>query len=337
MKKALFAVAVLGLMATTWVTAAMGQDAPVPRKRRVAIFDFDYATVHGGVAAIFGQDVDIGKGISDLLVKYLVKDGSYSVIERKAMDKILTEQNFSNSDRANPNSAAKIGKLLGVDAIIVGSITQFGRDDKSTAVGGGAASSALGRFGIGGVKTSKSTAVCTITARMINTSTAEILASVQGHGEETRNGTGILGAGGGGGSAGGGALDMKSSNFATTILGAAVDKATTDVAHGLDQKAASLPTAPTVTIPVEGLVADVSPDGTLIINVGSKGGVKVGDTLAINRKVREVRDPSSGKVIRSVVDAVGTLKVTEVDESSAVGKFAGAGPAKVGDTVSNVK
>ena len=90
-------------MATTWVTAAMGQDAPTPRKKRVAIFDFDYATVHGGVAAIFGQDVDIGKGISDLLVKYLVKDGSYSVIERKAMDKILTEQNFSNSDRANPN------------------------------------------------------------------------------------------------------------------------------------------------------------------------------------------------------------------------------------------
>src|SRR5579863_9913734 len=58
------------------------------RKKRVAIFDFDYATVHAGVSGIFGQDVDIGKGISDLLVTYLVKDGSYSVIERKALDKI---------------------------------------------------------------------------------------------------------------------------------------------------------------------------------------------------------------------------------------------------------
>ena len=74
--------------------------------------DFDYATVHGGVASIFGQDVDIGKGISDLMVTNLVKDGSYSVIERKALDKIMTEQNFSNSDRANPTSAAKLGKLL---------------------------------------------------------------------------------------------------------------------------------------------------------------------------------------------------------------------------------
>ena len=254
--------------------------APAQQKKRVAVMNFDYATVQSGVAALFGTNQDIGKGIADILVDKLVNDGAYSVIERKQLDKILAEQNFSNSDRADPASAAKIARILGVDAIIVGSITQFGRDDKSTAVGGGAASSALGRFGIGGVKTSKSTAVCTITARMINTSTAEILASVQGHGEETRNGTGILGAGGGGGGAGGGALDMKSSNFGATILGAAVDKATTDVAHGLDQKAASLPTAPTVVIPVEGLVADVSPDGTLIINVGSKGGVKVGDTLA---------------------------------------------------------
>ena len=69
-------------------------------------------------------------------MKFLVQDGTYSVIERKAMDKILAEQNFSNSDRANPNSAAKLGKLLGVDAIIVGSITQFGSDKKTTNVGG---------------------------------------------------------------------------------------------------------------------------------------------------------------------------------------------------------
>jgi hypothetical protein len=51
--------------------------------------------------------------------------------------------------------------------------------------------------------------------------------------------------------------------------------------------------------------------------------------------VREVKDPSTGRVIRSVVDAVGALTITEVDEASAVGKFRGAGPAKVGDTVSN--
>jgi curli biogenesis system outer membrane secretion channel CsgG len=317
----------------TCLTLVAGASAQ--QKKRVAVMDFDYATVRTSVAALFGTDQDIGKGITDIMVDKLVNDGVYSVIERKQLDKILKEQNFSNSDRADPSSAAKIARILGVDAIIVGSITQFGRDDKSTALGGGAASSALGRFGIGGVKTSKSTAVCTVTARMIDTSTAEILASVQGHGEESRSGTGILGAGGSYGGSGGGGLDMKSSNFANTILGAAVNKATTDVAHGLDQKAASLPTAPVQAIKIDGLVADASPDGTIIVNVGSKDGVKVGDTLSVNRKVRDVKDPTSGRVIRSVVDAVGTLKITEVDESSAVGKFTGSGPAKVGDMVSN--
>jgi len=53
--------------------------------------------------------------------------------------------------------------------------------------------------------------------------------------------------------------------------------------------------------------------------------------------VREVRDPSTGKVIRSVVDKVGTVTITEVDEGSSVGKFTGPAPAKVGDAVSNVK
>src|SRR3989442_8379684 len=141
-------------------TAAAQAPAATPaqgRKKRVAVFDFDYATVHSGVSAIFGQDVDVGKGISDLLVTYLVKDGSYSVIERKALDKIMAEQNFSNSDRANPTSAAKIGKLLGVDAIIVGSITQFGNETKNTNLGG--AGGALGGFGVGGFGHKKSKAI----------------------------------------------------------------------------------------------------------------------------------------------------------------------------------
>ena len=42
----------------------------------------------------------------------LHNDGVYSVIERKALDKIIAEQNFSDSDRANPDTAAKIGQLL---------------------------------------------------------------------------------------------------------------------------------------------------------------------------------------------------------------------------------
>jgi curli biogenesis system outer membrane secretion channel CsgG len=300
------------------------------QKKRVAVMNFDYAAVTTSVTQLFGTNQDVGKGIADLLVDKLVSDGVYSVIERKQLDKIIAEQNFSNSDRADPASAAKIARILGVDAIIIGSITQFGRDDKKTNVGAGVG--ALGRFGIGGVSKSHSTAVVQVTGRMIDTSTAEILASSSGKGESSRSGTGILGSGGNWSGDGGGGLDMRSSNFGATILGEATNQAVNEMAKELEAKVSALPT---VKIEVSGLVADAAPDGTIIINVGAKAGVKVGDTLAIKRKVREVKDPATGKVLRAIEDEVGTIKVTEVEDGSATGKFQGAGKPQVGDTVSS--
>ena len=51
-------------------------------KKRVAVLDFDYGTVQSYVSSIYGTNQDVGKGITDLLVEKLVKDGKYSVIER---------------------------------------------------------------------------------------------------------------------------------------------------------------------------------------------------------------------------------------------------------------
>lgn len=319
---------VLGVLLLTFLAAAEAQ------KKRVAVMNFDYAAVSTSVTQIFGSNQDVGKGIADMLVDKLVDDGVYSVIERKQLDKIIAEQNFSNSDRADPGSAAKIARILGVDAIIIGSITQFGRDDKKTSVGGGALGGVTGRFGIGGASKSNSTAVVQITGRMIDTSTAEILASSNAKGESSRSGANLLGAGGSSSGLGGAGLDMKSSNFGATILGEATGKAVKEMAIQLESKASTLPT---VAIQISGLVADAAPDGTIIINVGSKGGVKVGDTLAIKRKVREVKDPATGKVLRSIEDPVGSLVITQVDEASATGKFTGSGAPQVGDTVSNAK
>ncbi len=316
----------------TLVLLAAGASAQQPKKR-VAVMNFDYGTVTSYVQQIFGTNQDIGKGIADLLVDKLVNDGQYSVIERKELDKVLAEQNFSNSDRADPNSAAAIAKVLGVQAIIIGSITQFGRDDKSVGVGGGALGNVTGRFGLGGVKKSEANAVVQITARMIDTSTAEILASCTAKGESTRKGASLIGAGGStvGPEAGGG-IDMKSSNFGATIIGEATTKAVNDLGAQLDAKATSMPT---VAVVINGMVADAEPDGTVIINVGSRNGVNVGDTLSITRKVREVKDPATGKVLRSIESPVGTVKITQVDADSATGQFSGSGQPQVKDTVTN--
>jgi curli biogenesis system outer membrane secretion channel CsgG len=299
------------------------------QKKRVAVLNFEYGTVKSSAQAIFGTDQDVGKGISDMLVQKLVEDGKYSVIERNALDKVLGEQNFSNSDRADASTAAKIGRILGVDAIIIGSITQFGRDDQHTNVGAGGFGGYGSKLGIGGVGTHKAKAVVGITARLVNTTTGEILAAVTGTGESSRSGTSLIGAGAGGGSGGGAGLDMGSSNFGQTILGEAVKAAVGDAATQLDSKAANLPT---VKVSVSGLVADVS-GNTLIINVGSKTGLKVGDTLDISRQVRTVKDPATGKVLKSINDKIGSGTVTQIDQDSATVTYEGSGPAKVGDVV----
>jgi curli biogenesis system outer membrane secretion channel CsgG len=307
--------------------AALAPVAHAQQKKRVAVFDFDYATVKDSVSSVFGKNVDVGKGIADLIVENLVKSGVYSVIERKALDKVLTEQNFSNSDRADANTAAKLGKILGVDAIIIGSITQFGRDDNATNVSGRSLGG-LGRIGLGGVSRRESKAVVGLSARMVSPETAEILGVAAGKGESKRSGTSLVGSG----SNSGASVDMSSKNFAETILGEAVYQAVQEASQELDRNDGKIQ-AKKATI--DGLVADVA-DKTLILNVGKKAGVKVGDRLQVKRTGREIKDPATGRVIRRVEETLGEVVITEADENSSVGTYSGSGAPQVGDRVASL-
>jgi len=306
--------------------------AQTPIKHKVAVLDFNYGTVMSASQAVFGTNVDIGKGISDMLINELVNAGTYRLIERNQIDKILNEQNFSNSNRADSSTAAKIGHILGVDAVITGDITQFGRDDQNKNIGGMLGKWGSG-YGLGGVGTSKSKAVVAITARLIDTSTGEILASASGKGESTRSGTMLGGGGAGTGGYGGGSAGMTSSNFAQTIIGEATTKAVTELAQNLEADSAKLPTIVAPTVTVNGLIADASAPDSIIVNVGSAAGVKVGDKLAVTRVVRVVKDPATGKPLRSIENSIGQLTITSVDASSAVGSFSGSGKPQMGDTV----
>jgi curli biogenesis system outer membrane secretion channel CsgG len=332
MKRVFSLAASLALLCAVSATA-LGQAAPAApaRKKRIAVFDFDYATVRSGVAGIFGQDIDIGKGISDLLVTDLVKDGTYSIIERKALDKIMAEQNFSNSDRANPTSAAKLGKLLGVDAILVGSITEFGNETKNTGVGGSGGN--WHGFGLGGFKHKDSKANVALTARLVDVDTGEILAVAEGKGQSARSSTSMLGGGGNWSGFGGGNVDFGSSDFQNTIIGEAVKAATDQLSTEVVADNTKLVAR---TIVVEGLVAAVD-SGQVILDVGSKAGVKVGDQLNVERVTREIRDPrDKTKVLRRMTSAIGVVKVTDVDDVSSVCSVVSGSGFKVGDMVKTV-
>jgi hypothetical protein len=181
---------------------------------------------------------------------------------------------------------------------------------------------------LGGVKRTSAKAVVALTARMVNTDTGEILATANGVGESARKGTSLSGAGGGE-IVGGGNVDMRSRNFANTIIGEAVTTAVAQLSTNLNQNHARLPQK---TLVIDALVADVS-GNTVIINQGGRAGLKPGDRLLVSRKVREVRDPATGKVLRSIEDKLGEVTLTEVDDASAVGTYSGGGTVKVGDAV----
>jgi hypothetical protein len=89
-----------GLLAMATPSSAQGS-----KRVAVAVMDFDFGTIDNW----WGQ-YDLGKGMADQVVDALVNDGTFRVIERKKLDTVLAEQDFSRSDRADP-SAAKLSKV----------------------------------------------------------------------------------------------------------------------------------------------------------------------------------------------------------------------------------
>lgn len=320
----------LAIGLSTLNAGAVAEAQGETRTKRVAILDFDYSTVRSATAALFGTDIDVGRGISDMLVTALVNDGTYSVIERAMLDSILVEQDFANSNRANARSAAQIGQVLGVDAIITGSVTQFGNDTSSTGLGG--VGRATRRFGFGGFDRSETRAIVAVDARIINVDTAEILAVAQGRGESSRTSTSILGGGGSWNRFGAGRVDFGSSDFQETILGEAVRLATDQLSAKLVAGSGRIQLRQVV---VEGLVAAVD-DGIVILNVGSDAGAAVGDRMRIERVTREIRDPVTDEILRRLSSEVGTVELIDVDAVSSIGRILVGTAFQIGDLATTV-
>jgi hypothetical protein len=89
------------------------------------------------------------------------------------------------------------------------------------------------------------------------------------------------------------------------------------------------------TVKVEGLVAAVD-GGQIVLNVGAKAGLKVGDQLTVERVTKEIKDPATGAVIRRMASPVGVIRLTDVDDVSAVGTAVSGSGFKVGDACKTV-
>lgn len=285
-------------------------------KRRIAVLDFDFSSINnlGFSSGIGGEGA--GKGVSNLLTNQLVKDGHFIVVERSKIDAVLAEQNLGASGRIEPTTAAQIGRILGVDAVLVGTVTKYDVEEKSKGVSLG------GLFGGLSGNNQKQIATVQITARMVSTATAEILMVAEGSGQvEQKNG---------GGSAFGFGTTSSSSSEGR-ILGEAAEQAIAQINTQLTAAVPKLAATPAVTPVIDAVIADIS-GSQVVINKGGTSGFRPGMVLSVERVIKEIKDPTTGKVLRTQTRSIGRFQLTEVDAQSAVGKIlAGNGGIRVGD------
>ena len=183
--------------------SATFQTAQATAKKRLVVMDFDYGTTNSYYSSYRG--VGAARGISELLINELVNNGTYTVVDRSKLEQVLKQQNRSGSMDAG--TAAEIGKKLGVDAVLIGTITKFNIEKQS---GGGSF------MGIGG-GSQKTKATVQIDVRLIGTASGDILATAKAVGEADQSDSNFSVRGIGGNSG--------NSNNEDTLLSAAVDKA----------------------------------------------------------------------------------------------------------------
>ncbi len=83
---------------------------------KIAVFPFDTSGYKG-----FDSGPSLGENIADQYTLELIKIG-YNVIERARLKKILNEQGLQMSGAIDPDDAVKVGRILGVRALVFGNV-----------------------------------------------------------------------------------------------------------------------------------------------------------------------------------------------------------------------
>ncbi len=262
---------------------------------RVAVVDFDNKTPHGGWK--------VGRGAADMLATQLVKKTKLEIYERDKLSAIMKEQDLGASGRFDSSTAAQLGKIIGVQYIVTGSVTEYG----DSSMGGHGKGLGVGKKGYHAA----------VDIRIVNAETGQIVFAESGSGNEASLSVSFKGIGGG----------EKFNNKKATK---AMRKAINEVAEKISK--AKL-TAKVTPQNLEILIADV--DGSsIMLNKGSNAGLSSGETVIVKRKDKVIKDPATGKVIKVKYKQVGKIKLTNVEDSYAEGTVVSGSGFVVGDSVS---
>ncbi len=150
--------------------AVMAKEKPT-----IAVLDFKNKTNTGGY--------ELGSSASDMLTTALFKTKKFDVIDRDKLTALLKEQKMGMTGLVD-SKAAQIGKLIGVEYFVSGTISEYGASKSGGGVGGLA----------GGESINYRAAV---DVKVIHTSTGKICFAGKGEGSKKSTAVKIAGIGGG--------------------------------------------------------------------------------------------------------------------------------------------
>lgn len=278
-------------------------------KKKVVVLDFDSVAVQKSVQRIFGAQVDVGRGLSELVAQYLDVDGTYQPVEREKVEKVLARQEFAQLDLTNPANVRKLGKALRADAVLVGKVRYMGwrrsrRKSKS------------GRKALVGVD-----------ARLVAVRSGAVLSEAENWGVSDRTGKALLG-GKQFEEFGNGRPDFARADFQSTLLGeavvAAVDRLGNFVLGAREKLGGRQFSVTAMVLSVDGPEA--------VLNVGQGMGLKVGRRLPVLRETGEVKDRTSGIVLGRLTRRVAVVEIVSMDDLAVVTRVVSGG-VQVGDGV----
>jgi curli biogenesis system outer membrane secretion channel CsgG len=173
----------VGVAAALVVVALAPAVRAASDKPRIAVLEFKNKAdnqwwYHGGAAAA-----------QDVFVTELVKSGKFRVVEREQLEALMQEKGLTLSGDVDPKTAVKVGKLLGVNYLLTGAVTEYGT------TGTNVDTPWVGN--LPSVSVGKKTFTAAMNARLIDTSTGEIVWADEGRGEEKASKVHVGGFGGG--------------------------------------------------------------------------------------------------------------------------------------------
>jgi curli biogenesis system outer membrane secretion channel CsgG len=231
-------------------------------KRKIAIGRFTNETRYGRTF-LRDDDLDpLGKQVSDMLSNRLVVSNKFLVFERYDLGKIKQEQEILGK-----------GNLVGVDTLIVGSLTEFGR-------------STTGKSGFfSGTKLQKAHAK--VEMRLVDVHTGQAFFSATGSGEATTESGQIAGFG-------------SKASYDATLNDKAIASAISDVIGELVEKLEERPWR-TDILKIQ--------KGNIFLSGGKRQGLKVGDKLSVMRKNETIKSKQSGFNIELPPTPIGTVQI----------------------------